>query len=458
MKKEPLTLEPLTAVSPIDGRYADKTASLRPYLSEHWLIAKRVQVEIEYLIALSWLRLEKLPEFTDEQKAQLRKIYEEFSLEWSEWIKNKEKVTNHDVKSVEYYIKHKLEELGLWDRAEFVHFGLTSQDINNTATPLTIKDALNDVIIPQYQRIIDQIYGMAVQYADIPMLARTHGQIATPTNLGKEMMVFHERLMKQMEKLRAYRFEWKFGGATGNFNAHYITYPKIDWMTFADKFLSDVLLLSRQRYTTQISHYDDLAELFHILIRINNILLDFDRDVWAYISMDFFKQKIKEWEVWSSAMPHKVNPIDFENSEGNIGLSNAIFTHMAEKLPISRLQRDLSDSTVLRALGEAFGHLLIQLKSVEKWIWKLEVNEARILQDLDSNPIVIAEAIQTILRSIGYDGAYETLKDLTRWKVSLTIQDIHDFTDGLDWVPDDVKARLRLITPRNYTGIFPEIE
>ena len=457
MSSNELPLTPLTAVSPIDGRYSKQTAALRPYFSEHGLIARRVQVEIEYLIALAGVGLPGLPQFTPEQQKELRDIYQEFGTEWSEWIKAKETETNHDVKAVEYYVKHRITELWLWDKAEFVHFWLTSQDINNTATPLTLKEALQEVIIPQYEKVLGKIQAMAQAYSHIPMLARTHWQAATPTNLWKEMMVFVERLGKQIQKLKGYQFEWKFWGATGNFNAHHIAYPEVDWMGFADRFLQENLWLERQQYTTQIAHYDDIAELYQNMERANTILMDFAKDIWQYVSMDFFKQKTKADEIGSSAMPHKVNPIDFENAEWNLGLANAIWHHLAQKLPISRLQRDLTDSTVLRNTGVAFWYTLIALKSLERWIGKLKVNEAKILEDLDSHPLVIAEAIQTILRSIGYPWAYEALKNLTRWNTELTLEDIHTFIDRLEWVSDEIKLRLRAITPRNYTWIFPEI-
>ena len=442
----------LTAISPVDGRYRNKAENLAAYFSEYALIKYRVQVEIEYFITLA----EYLPQLnnlaTVENKEALRKIYKEFSLEDATRIKEIESVTNHDVKAVEYFIKEKFDLLALQDYKEFIHFGLTSQDINNTSVPLSIKDALNEVYYPGIQEVIDMLKKYAEEWSNVSMLAKTHGQPASPTRLGKEIMVFVYRLEQQVALLKAIPVSAKFGGATGNFNAHYVAYPQYDWKAFGNKFVNEVLGLSREEWTTQISNYDNLAAIFDGLKRVNTILIDLNRDFWQYISMEYFKQKIKAGEVGSSAMPHKVNPIDFENAEGNLGMANAILEHLATKLPISRLQRDLTDSTVLRNVGVPLAHIEIAFKSLTKGLGKLLLNENALYRDLDNCWAVVAEGIQTILRREGYPKPYEALKALTRTNEGITEKSISDFIGTLQ-VSDAVKAELKAITPHNYTGI-----
>lgn len=447
-----MELSALTAISPVDGRYRSKVSELAPYFSEFGLIKYRVLVEVEYFIALCTAGLEPLRSVKPELFPKLRAIVDQFSEEDAQAIKNIERTTNHDVKAVEYFLKEKMESLGLSEQLEFIHFGLTSQDINNTAIPLSIKDALNAVYIRQLEGLIGTLYDFSKEWANIPMLARTHGQPASPTILGKEMAVFADRLMAQLNVLKSIPFAAKFGGATGNFNAHHVAFPDKDWVGFANHFVNDVLHLNRSQRTTQIEHYDDLARLFDCLKRINTILLDLDRDMWTYISMDYFKQKLKEGEVGSSAMPHKVNPIDFENSEGNIGIANALYEHLAAKLPVSRLQRDLTDSTVLRAVGMPLAHSLIAFKATQNGLGKLLLNRDAIDADLENNWAVVAEAIQTILRSIGFPKPYEALKGLTRKNEKVTRETVHAFIDTLD-VNNELRARLKAITPQNYTGI-----
>lgn len=446
-----MPLTPLTAVSPVDGRYARTTQSLSPYFSEYGLIRYRVLVEIEYFIALGKV-LPELAELEDEIKPELRKIYEQFSEQDALAIKEIEKTTNHDVKAVEYFIKKKFEGLGLENVKEFIHFGLTSQDINNTAIPLSLKEFMEKDFLIVIHKIIKQLTTLSVQWKDISMLARTHGQPASPTRLGKEIYVFVERLNKQIDLLKTIPYSAKFGGATGNFNAHHIAYPEINWVNFATTFVAVELGLTRSNPTTQIEHYDNLAALFDNLKRINTILIDFSRDVWQYVAMNYFKQKIKEGEIGSSAMPHKVNPIDFENAEGNLGIANALFEHLSAKLPISRLQRDLTDSTVLRNVGVPLAHTMIALASLEKGISKLELNQQAINDDLDDNWAVIAEAIQTVLRKEGYPNPYEALKELTRKNEKITQQSFISFIDDLD-ITEELKARLKQITPFTYTGL-----
>jgi len=446
-----MELNKLTAISPIDGRYRGQVENIAKYFSEFGLIKYRVHVEIEYFIALCELPLPQLKEISSEVFDQLRNIYLSFSEADATKVKGIEKITNHDVKAVEYFIKEEFNKLGLEKYKEFIHFGLTSQDINNTAIPLSLKDAMVEVGL-LFTELIDLLKDRAALWVDIPMLAKTHGQPASPTLLGKEVAVFIERLETQLEQVIAVPFSGKFGGATGNMNAHVVAYPDIDWNGFADKFVWEILGLSRSYPTTQIEHYDNLAALFQGLMRVNNILIDFSRDVWQYISMNYFKQKIKKNEVGSSAMPHKVNPIDFENAEGNLGVANAIYNHMAVKLPISRLQRDLTDSTVLRNIGVPIAHNIISIRSLIKGINKLELNENAIMQDLENNWAVVAEAIQTILRREGYPKPYEALKDLTRINEKITKDSISRFIDGLD-LSDAIKMELKEITPFNYTGI-----
>ena len=442
----------LTAISPVDGRYRNKAENLAAYFSEYALIKYRVQVEIEYFITLS----EFLPQLralaTGENKEALRKIYREFSVEDATRIKEIESVTNHDVKAVEYFIKEKFDLLSLQEYKEFIHFGLTSQDINNTSVPLSIKDALNEVYFPGLQEVIDMLKKYAEDWADVPMLAKTHGQPASPTRLGKEVMVFVYRLEQQVKLLKATPVSAKFGGATGNFNAHHVAFPEYDWKAFGNKFVNEVLGLSREEWTTQISDYDNMAAIFDGMKRIDTILIDLCRDFWQYVSMEYFKQKIKAGEVGSSAMPHKVNPIDFENAEGNLGMANAILTHLATKLPISRLQRDLTDSTVLRNVGVPMAHVEIAFKSLTKGLGKLLLNEKALFRDLDNCWAVVAEGIQTILRREGYPKPYEALKALTRTNEGITAESISNFIDTLQ-VSDAVKAELKAITPHNYTGI-----
>ena len=444
----------LTAISPIDGRYQRHTKPLQNYFSEYALIKTRVKVEIEYFIALCTIdkkQIIQLPDLSETQIIDLRKIYTEFSLENAQRIKETEKVTNHDVKAVEYFVKEELEKLDLGTYNEFVHFGLTSQDINNTANPILLKEAEQNVLFDEINTVIQRLNTISEEWKDIPLLAHTHGQPASPTHLGKEMKVFVYRLEKQFEHLQTIPHTGKFGGATGNFNAHKIAYPKTNWREFGKNFLQNHLGLERQQWTTQIDNYDFLAAKLDAYKRINTILIDFSRDIWAYVSMGYFKQRINLNEVGSSAMPHKVNPIDFENAEGNLGLSTAIFAHLATKLPISRLQRDLTDSTVLRNLGVPFGHFLIALKSLQKGISKLEVNEEKIKLDLSTNWAVVAEAIQTILRRENYPKPYEALKALTRTGKVMNEETIHQFIKTLN-VSDEVKNELLEITPFNFTG------
>ncbi|HNH65607.1 MAG TPA: adenylosuccinate lyase [Bacteroidia bacterium] len=440
----------LFAVSPVDGRYAAVCSPLREYFSEYALIRERVKVEIKYLIALAQLQLPQLQIDSGKFDA-LRSIYRQFTPADAEQIKQTEKTTNHDVKAVEYFVKEKLEALGLHKAKEFVHFGLTSQDINNTATPMLVRHGIAEVMLPALTDVLNKIESQAQDWNNISLLAHTHGQPASPTRLGKEMKVFSERLRAQLEMLKSIPHSAKFGGATGNFNAHAVAYPAVDWISFADDFVNS-LGLTRTTYTTQIEPYDNLAALFDNLKRINNILLDLCRDVWTYISMNYFSQTVKTGEIGSSAMPHKVNPIDFENAEGNLGIANALFEHLSAKLPVSRLQRDLTDSTVLRNTGVPFAHTLIALKSLLKGLNKILPNTQVISADLNSHAVVIAEAIQTILRREGYPNPYEALKDLTRGKENITLQDIHQFINTLQ-VSDAVKAELLKITPENYTGV-----
>lgn len=447
-----MQLTPLNAVSPIDGRYRDKTQSLSAYFSEEALIKYRVLVEVEYFLALCRLSLPQLSAFDFSLEPQLKGIYQNFSPQDAISIKEIEKTTNHDVKAVEYFIKNKFDALGISELKEFIHFGLTSQDINNTAIPLSIKDAMQQVYLPCLNLLIERLKDMAADWAHIPMLARTHGQPASPTRLGKEIGVFVIRLEEQVKLLQYIPDAAKFGGATGNFNAHKIAYPEVDWLQFAKQFVEETLGLQHSFPTTQIEHYDHMAALFDALKRINTIIIDLDRDLWTYISMDYFKQKIKAGEIGSSAMPHKVNPIDFENSEGNLGLANAIFEHLAAKLPVSRLQRDLTDSTVLRNLGVPIGHTLIGMNATLKGLNKLLLNPLKLEQDLEDNWAVVAEAIQTILRREGYPNPYEALKGLTRTNEKITRQTIAAFIDTLE-VHEKVKKELKQITPANYTGL-----
>lgn len=442
----------LTAISPIDGRYQRKTAELQPYFSEFGLIRYRVLVEVEYFLALAASGIKGMDDFPVSKYDDLRKIYKEFGESDALWIKDKEKITNHDVKAVEYFLKEKMKEMGLEKYLEFVHFGLTSQDINNTAIPLSLKDGINEVIIPEFEKVIQALEVKADDWKDIPMLARTHGQPASPTRLGKEIYVFVERLKIQLNQLKQVPYSAKFGGATGNFNAHHVAYGQVNWVEFANVFVGSILGLNRSQTTTQIEHYDNLAALFDTLKRMNTILLDLDRDMWTYISMDYFKQKLKDGEVGSSAMPHKVNPIDFENSEGNIGVANALLEHLSAKLPVSRLQRDLTDSTVLRTVGMPLAHTLIALKSTLTGLDKLLLNQSALEEDLNQNWAVVAEAIQTILRREGYPQPYEALKGLTRKNEAVTMTTVHEFIDTLD-VNDSLKDELKKITPSNYTGV-----
>jgi len=447
-----MSLSPLSAISPIDGRYHNATAQLAEYFSEYALIKYRVYVEIEYFIALCEHPLPQLQNFDKNQSEKLRDIYRNFSAADAQSIKEIEKTTNHDVKAVEYFIKKEFDKLNIADLKEFIHFGLTSQDINNTAIPYSFKLALNDVYYPLLDELITLLKKYSADWDKIPMLAHTHGQPASPSRLGKEIQVFVERLENQLRLLKQVPYSAKFGGATGNFNAHNIAYCSIDWKTFGNHFVNDILGLSRSQFTTQIEHYDNFAAQCDALKRINNILIDLDRDMWAYISMNYFKQKIKAGEVGSSAMPHKVNPIDFENSEGNLGLANAIFEHLAAKLPISRLQRDLTDSTVLRNIGVPIGHTVIAMKSTIKGLNKLLLNEAAISADLEANWAVVAEAIQTILRREGYPNPYEALKELTRTNTQINANTIVEFVATLN-VSDSVKEEIKKVTPSNYTGI-----
>lgn len=447
-----MSLNELNAISPIDGRYRNKVATLAPYFSEEALIKYRVQVEIEYFIALCEIPLPQLSSFDNSKFPVLREIYTNFEVKDAQDIKDIEKTTNHDVKAVEYFIKIAFDTLGLSSFKEFIHFGLTSQDINNTAIPLSIKEAMNDVYVPQYFQVLGKLEELAAEWADIPMLARTHGQPASPTRLGKEVAVFVARLKEQFNLLNDIPSAAKFGGATGNFNAHKVAYPQIDWKAFGSSFVKEKLGLQHSFPTTQIEHYDHMAALFDTLKRINTIILDLDRDFWSYVSMDYFKQRIKAGEVGSSAMPHKVNPIDFENSEGNIGMANAIFEHLSAKLPVSRLQRDLTDSTVLRNVGVPFAHTVVAFQSTLKGLNKLLLNKEKFEQDLENNWAVVAEAIQTILRREGYPNPYEALKGLTRTNEKINQNSIANFIDTLE-VSELIKTELKQITPSNYTGI-----
>lgn len=447
-----MQLTELNAISPIDGRYRNKTVSLAPYFSEEALIKYRVLIEVEYFIALCEAELPQLAGVDKNLYADLRKIYENFATEDALWIKETEKTTNHDVKAVEYFIKSKFDALNLQQYKEFIHFGLTSQDINNTAIPLSTKEAFEKVYLPTLINVVAKLKELSVEWKDIPMLARTHGQPASPTRLGKEILVFVERLEEQMRLLYNIPFAAKFGGATGNYNAHKIAYPATDWKAFGTQFVEESLGLHHSFPTTQIEHYDHFAAFFDALKRINTILIDLDRDIWTYVSMDYFKQKIKAGEIGSSAMPHKVNPIDFENSEGNLGIANAIFEHLSAKLPISRLQRDLTDSTVLRNIGVPMGHTLIAFEATLKGLNKLLLNEEKFAEDLEKNWAVVAEAIQTILRREAYPNPYEALKDLTRTNSVINKESIHAFIETLN-VSDAIKTELKQITPSNYLGI-----
>lgn len=446
-----MILTPLTAVSPVDGRYRDKTESLDRYFSEYALIRYRVKVEVEYFLALTRIPLGNLADFPVDMTERLRDIYRDFSVEDAMRVKEIEKVTNHDVKAVEYLLKEHFDRLGLAAYKEFIHFGLTSQDINNTSVPMSIADAIREVYRPALVELIDFLNARAEEWKDIPMLAKTHGQPASPTRLGKEMKVFAYRLEQQLGELDKCRVSGKFGGATGNFNAHLAAYPSINWLDFANRFLAENLKIERESYTTQISNYDNMASIFDAMRRINTIMIDLDRDIWMYISMEYFKQKIKAGEVGSSAMPHKVNPIDFENSEGNLGIANAVLTHLSTKLPISRLQRDLTDSTVLRNVGVPMAHMMISIKSTMKGLNKLILNQDAINRDLDSMWSVVAEGIQTILRREGYPNPYETLKQLTRVNTGVTAESIATFIETLD-VNESVKEELRRLSPHSYTG------
>lgn len=448
-----MTLDTLTAVSPIDGRYRNKTERLADYFSEYALIRYRIRVEIEYFITLCELPLPQLASFNHDLFEQLRDIYRKFDESGAARVKEIENTTNHDVKAVEYFIKEEFDKIGGLDGyKEFIHFGLTSQDINNTSVPLSIKEALEEVYYPQVEELIQQLKEYAEEWKDVPMLAKTHGQPASPTRLGKEIEVYVYRLSEQLESLRSCKFTAKFGGATGNFNAHHVAYPTYDWRAFGNLFVSEKLGLEREQWTTQISNYDHMGSIFDAIRRINTIIIDLDRDFWMYISMEYFKQKIKAGEVGSSAMPHKVNPIDYENSEGNLGVANTILQFLAQKLPVSRLQRDLTDSTVLRNVGVPLGHSVIAIQSTLKGLRKLILHEEKLREDLDDTWAVVAEAIQTILRREAYPHPYEALKALTRTNNKMTEETIHEFIQTLN-VSDSVKAELMAITPHNYTGI-----
>lgn len=450
-----MELNALTAISPVDGRYRKVTNELAAYFSEFGLIRYRVQVEIDYFILLSQQGLPQLPKLDEKQTENLRLVYKNFSFADAEVIKETEKTTNHDVKAVEYFIKEKLKAQGLEKHLEFVHFGLTSQDINNTSIPLSLKQATKEVVLPVLTEVTNKLTSLAKEWKQVSLLARTHGQPASPTRLGKEFYVFVERLNTQIAQLNAVPFSAKFGGATGNFNAHYVAYPTTDWIKFGNEFVNHTLGLSRSQFTTQIEHYDNIAAYCDALKRINTILLDLCRDVWTYVSMDYFKQKLKAGEIGSSAMPHKVNPIDFENAEGNLGIANAVLEHLAAKLPVSRLQRDLTDSTVLRNLGVPIAHILISYKSILKGLDKLILNEEIFNRDLENNWAVVAEAVQTVLRREGYPKPYEALKDLTRTNSVITKESMHAFINGLQ-VNAEVKAELLQITPQNFVGRNPE--
>lgn len=448
-----MELNSLTAISPIDGRYRNKVDALGNYFSEYALIKYRVRIEVEYFIALCEL---PLPQLADIDKAifeKLRNIYCNFTTADAQRIKDIESITNHDVKAVEYFLKEEFDKLNIQKYKEFIHFGLTSQDINNTSIPLSMKEAINEVFVPEAQALIDELNKLATEWKDIPMLAKTHGQPASPTRLGKEIMVFVNRLRIQLEQLKGLKMPSKFGGATGNFNAHNVAYPNNDWIAFGNNFVNNILGLEREQYTTQISNYDNLSAVFDALKRINVVMIDLCRDFWMYIMMEYFKQKIKKGEVGSSAMPHKVNPIDYENAEGNLGIANAILEHLAAKLPVSRLQRDLTDSTVLRNIGVPMAHSIISIKSIMKGLSKVLLNESAIARDLENNWAVVAEGIQTILRREGYPNPYETLKELTRTNSKITKESIADFIETLN-VSENVKAELKAITPQTYTGIY----
>jgi len=447
-----MALTSLNAISPIDGRYRSKVEKLGPIFSEEGLIKYRVKVEIEYFISLCEIPLPQLANFDSKLFPELRKIYTEFTSEDAQKVKDIESITNHDVKAVEYFIKEKFDALNLQKHKEFIHFGLTSQDINNTATPLSINDACDEVYYPELANLMTKLRELSTEWADIPMLARTHGQPASPTRLGKEIAVFIERIEQQVKQLQNVPYAAKFGGATGNFNAHKVAYPNIDWKAFGTHFVEKVLGLHHSFPTTQIEHYDHVAGMFDAMKRINTILIDFNRDIWTYVSTDYFKQKIKAGEVGSSAMPHKVNPIDFENSEGNLGIANAVFEHLSAKLPISRLQRDLTDSTVLRNVGVPFAHTIIAFTSTLKGLNKLLINKEKFAEDLENHWAVVAEAIQTILRREAYPNPYEALKGLTRTNAKITQKSMADFIDSLD-VSSEIKTELKAITPSNYTGI-----
>ena len=443
---------PLTAISPVDGRYHSKTKALQAYYSEYGLIRYRVLVEVEYFIALTAIPVPSLKDFPADQIEALRDLYRNFSEDDALWIKETEKTTNHDVKAVEYFLKEKMTALGLERYLEFIHFGLTSQDINNTAVPLSLKEGIDTVYLPLLDDVIIKIKELETEWKDVPMLARTHGQAASPTRLGKELKVFRERLELQKATLIDVPFSAKFGGATGNFNAHFVAYPEIDWVNFSNNFVNETLGLHRSQTTTQIEHYDHAAGLFDALKRINTILIDLDRDIWTYVSMDYFKQKLKAGEIGSSAMPHKVNPIDFENSEGNLGIANALYEHLSAKLPISRLQRDLTDSTVLRTIGVPIAHSVIAFQSSLKGLGKLVLNETAIATELENNWAVVAEAIQTVLRREGFEKPYEALKGLTRTHDKVTKTSVHAFIDTLEITPT-LKEELKKIEPSTYLGI-----
>lgn len=448
-----MILNALTAISPVDGRYRNKVENLGAYFSEYALIRYRVVVEVEYFIALCELPLPQLRDFPAENFSRLREISTGFSLEDADRIKTIEQITNHDVKAVEYFLKEKFDELGLAAWKEFIHFGLTSQDVNNTSLPLSIHDALKQEYFPAVESLVQKLNELAEEWKEVPLLARTHGQPASPTKLGKEILVFVERLTVQLAQLKTIPAFAKFGGATGNFNAHQVAYPEIDWAAFANRFVTEKLGLQRSQFTTQIAHYDNYGAIFDAMKRINTILLDLDRDMWTYISMNYFRQKIKKGEVGSSTMPHKVNPIDFENSEGNIGIANAAFEHLTQKLPVSRLQRDLTDSTVTRNIGVPFAHTLIAIHASMRGLNKLLLNRTAIDNDLENNWAVVAEAIQTILRREAYPNPYEALKELTRSNQPIDRQLIHNFIDSLN-IPEEIKQEMKQITPHNYTGIF----
>ena len=448
-----MQFEPLTAISPIDGRYRGKAEPLADYFSEYALIRYRVRVEVEYFIALSEIPIPQIGQMTDANKEALRDIYRNFSLDDARHIKEIESVTNHDVKAVEYFLKERFDAAGLSAVKEFIHFGLTSQDINNTSVPLSVKEALDNVFIPQTEQLVAKLTELANEWTDIPMLARTHGQPASPTRLGKEMMVYVSRFTRQLNELKALQLPAKFGGATGNFNAHNVAFPNVDWNEFGNAFVANKLGLRREPYTTQISNYDDLSAVLDNVRRVNVIMIDLCRDFWMYIMMEYFKQKIKAGEVGSSAMPHKVNPIDYENAEGNLGVANAILDHLSNKLPVSRLQRDLTDSTVLRNLGVPVAHSIIAIQSILKGLGKVLLNPDAIAADLENNWAVVAEGIQTILRREGYPNPYETLKALTRTNKHIDHKAMADFIETLN-VSEEVKAELRAITPQSYTGIF----